>query len=57
MTFTQINFVNAQKSDDKVILKAGDKCPDFELQDVNGKKVTLADLKGNYIYIDMWATW
>ncbi len=30
---------------------------DATYQDVNGKMVSLNDLKGKYIYIDVWATW
>ena len=32
-------------------------CPDFSFADNTGKTVTLADLKGKFVYIDMWATW
>jgi thiol-disulfide isomerase/thioredoxin len=38
-------------------LKAGEPCPDFTYQDVNGKSYSLADFAGKYIYLDMWATW
>ncbi|MET3879507.1 TlpA disulfide reductase family protein [Chitinophaga sp. OAE865] len=31
--------------------------PDFSYEDVNGKKVSLKDLRGKYVYIDVWATW
>lgn len=30
---------------------------DHKYQDINGKMVSLDDLKGKYIYIDVWATW
>ena len=30
---------------------------DFKFEDVNGKVVSLKDLRGKYIYIDVWATW
>lgn len=39
------------------VLKAGRPSPDFEFEDVDGKKWTLADLRGKYVYIDIWATW
>ena len=30
---------------------------DFILQDMDGKKVNLADFKGKPVLIDFWATW
>lgn len=33
------------------------KAPDFSLADINGKRFNLADFKGKYVYIDIWATW
>ena len=31
--------------------------PNFTLQDLNGKKVSLADYKGKAVLINFWATW
>lgn len=31
--------------------------PDFRAEDVEGKVHTLADFRGKYVYIDLWATW
>ena len=31
--------------------------PDFSCVDINGKAITLEELKGKPIYIDVWATW
>ena len=31
--------------------------PSFKAEDINGKEYTLADFRGKYVYIDMWATW
>ncbi len=35
----------------------GDLAVDFTAVDINGKKVSLSDLKGKVIYVDIWATW
>ena len=29
----------------------------FKFKDINGNEVSLADLKGKYVYVDIWATW
>ena len=39
------------------VLKAGRPSPDFDFEDINGKHWTLNDLRGKYVYIDIWATW
>ena len=44
--------VNAQE---KKELKEGDQAPTFKYLDINGKEVSLSDLKGKYVYIDIWA--
>lgn len=31
--------------------------PDFTLQDLDGKKMTLSDFKGKVVMLDFWATW
>jgi len=38
-------------------LKLGDISPKFSYEAIDGKTVNLEDLKGKYIYIDIWATW
>ena len=35
----------------------GTAAPLFTYKDVNGRAVALNDLKGNYVYIDVWAQW
>ena len=31
--------------------------PEFSLRDINGKKVSLPDYKGQVVFISFWATW
>lgn len=38
-------------------LVKGDQAPDFELVADDGSKLTLADLKGKKVYINVWGTW
>lgn len=38
-------------------LVAGKTSPTFDYENHKGGKTTLADLKGKYVYIDVWATW
>lgn len=35
----------------------GQASPSFSLKDINGETVSLNDLRGKYVYIDVWATW
>ena len=30
---------------------------DFSLKDINGKTVTLSELKGNVVMLEFWAIW
>lgn len=39
------------------VLTAGRPSPDFAFTDIEGNTVTLKDLRGRYVYIDIWATW
>ncbi|MCH6198384.1 TlpA family protein disulfide reductase [Aquiflexum sp. LQ15W] len=38
-------------------ISPGKTVPDFEFSDLKGETVRLSDLKGNLVYIDIWATW
>jgi thiol-disulfide isomerase/thioredoxin len=38
-------------------LNPGKLAPDFAGQTVDGKTISLSDLKGKYVYVDVWATW
>lgn len=38
-------------------LKKGAPSPTFSFPDTEGKLISLEDLKGKYVYVDVWATW
>ena len=38
-------------------LKAGEPAPLFTIPDIDGNMVSLSDFKGQYVYINFWATW
>jgi len=38
-------------------LSPGMPAPDFSYPDITGQQVRLSDLKGKYVYMDVWATW
>src|SRR5210317_2628159 len=35
----------------------GDTAPDFQLEDTKGNKVSLSDLRGKVVLVNLWATW
>jgi peroxiredoxin len=35
----------------------GKPSPDFSFESIDGKIYSLSDFKGNYVFIDVWATW
>ena len=38
-------------------LKSGSEAPDFDGKNRQDEQVKLSDLKGKYVYVDVWATW
>ncbi|MGS2780529.1 thiol-disulfide oxidoreductase ResA [Robertmurraya sp. GLU-23] len=42
---------------EKMRVQAGEKAPDFLLEDMQGNKVQLSDLKGKGVFLNFWGTW
>jgi len=42
--------------EEKQLIAPGKPAPQFTLSDVNGKKISLSDFKGKYVFIDFWQT-
>lgn len=54
----RIDFVKKRlETNDGNTLMTGSQAPDFEMKDPDGKIVKFSDLKGKFVYIDVWATW
>ncbi len=46
-----------EKFRERIAAVPGAAFPDVELIDTDGNKVSLAQFKGKYVYIDLWASW
>lgn len=45
------------EDNDPVQIEEGVVAPDFTLNDVNGKPLTLSSLRGKYVLLDFWGSW
>jgi peroxiredoxin len=48
---------NSKKREDELKLNIDDAASDFTVLMIDGKKITLSDLKGKVVLINYWATW
>lgn len=39
------------------VVAKGKSAPDFCYRNIDGQEIRLSDLRGKYVYIDLWATW
>ena len=54
---SQAELVEAQSAQAALNPLIGKPAPQFALEDLSGKKVSLADYKGKAVLINFWATW
>ena len=52
-----IKAINEKKNAALSATKIGTEAPDFKLQDLEGREVSLADLHDKVVLLDFWATW
>lgn len=45
------------REDKEVLVKNGQKVPDFTVTMIDGSKIRMADLKGKVVVVNFWATW
>ncbi len=55
--FSKSNSTTLEDNDPKVGNRIGDKAPDIEMNNPDGKTMKLSDLKGKLVLIDFWASW
>ena len=50
---------NAAGSQPEAVIAVADRqaAPDFTLNDINGKPLSLSDLKGKWVVLDFWGSW
>jgi peroxiredoxin len=41
----------------KKIIRSGDRAPEFRLQALDGRQVSLSDFRGKVVLVHFWATW
>jgi len=52
----QHQFIATNVRKQLISFQIGSPAPDFEFTDINGNKVKLSDLRGKYIYLNIWDT-
>jgi thiol-disulfide isomerase/thioredoxin len=52
-TATETQVTNNTASDEEI----GSIAPDFTLNDINGKPLSLSSLRGQYVILDFWGSW
>jgi thiol-disulfide isomerase/thioredoxin len=56
MVFLSLALISACSTTDEGKVLVGP-APDFTLEDISGKSLSLSDVKGKVVIVDFWATW
>ncbi len=48
---------NAAPQEQVIAVADRDEAPAFTLMDINGKPLSLSDLKGKWVVLDFWGSW
>lgn len=51
------NLLSVEAQSPKIGTQIGNKAPEIELENPDGKVMKLSDLKGKIVFIDFWASW
>lgn len=51
------NTQQAQSTEEVAIVQERVPAPDFTLNDINGKPLSLSDLRGKWVVLDFWGSW
>jgi peroxiredoxin len=52
-----ISFLVKDRHAAKKIITSGDRAPEFRLQTLDGRQVSLSDFRGKVVLVHFWATW
>lgn len=47
----------AEAVETETVTEVRQPAPDFTLEDINGKKMSLSDLRGKWVILDFWGSW
>lgn len=51
------NAQQAQATEEVAVVQERVQAPDFTLNDINGKPLSLSDLRGKWVVLDFWGSW
>ena len=55
--FSAVHDENVSSTAQRGVVKPGEPAPNFQLRDMNGRIMSLSDLRGKVVLLNFWATW